>query len=408
MKATLGLWATIACVAGTACSGVTGPEVTLDGGRSDGPGASSAADGGGDAGGIGTVDAGGTGGSCGNGVVETGEECDEGAATGTAASCCSATCGYRPAGTVCRAAAGACDVAEACTGGAAACPADGHQPDGTACAGGTCQSGTCAAVPPPSPGAFPDASTTGVPAGVTLTPYTGPCTITSANTVIDAQTIDCDLSIQAANVTISRSKINGSVATDESSTGFSFTITDSEVDAGDRVATGVGAVSFTVIRIHVRGGNRSIHCWRDCEIRDSYVHGQMTDETGVAHESGIRMGQNATIRHNTILCDAPDVPPDAGCSADLTGYGDFGPVQNNVIDDNLFKATTGGTCAYGGSSQGKPYSNDANHIQFTNNVFERGPGGKCGYWFAITDFDPSLPGNVWTGNTWDDGSTLSP
>jgi hypothetical protein len=58
------------------------------------------------------------------------------------------------------------------------------------------------------------------------------------------------------------------VSTDEDSTGFSFEISDSEVDAGHRAATGIGAVDFTATRV-------------------------------------------------------PDVPPDGGCSADLTGYGDF-------------------------------------------------------------------------------------
>jgi hypothetical protein len=121
------------------------------------------------------------------------------------------------------------------------------------------------------------------------------------------------------------------------------------------------------------------------------------------------MGEKATIRHNTILCDAPDVPPDAGCSADLTGYGDFGPVQNNLIEANLFKSTTGGFCAYGGSSGGKPYSDAANNIIFKDNVFEHGSGGRpCGFWGAITDFNPSAPGNKWSGNRWEDGRPIDP
>ncbi|MFY1832042.1 DUF4082 domain-containing protein [Myxococcus fulvus] len=260
---------------------------------------------------------------------------------------------------------------------------------------------------PPS-GGFPNASTTGVPAGTQLTPYTGPCTITVANTVIDAKTVNCDLNIRAAGVIIRNSKINGSVATDENSTGFSFTLTDSHVDAGDRYATGVGAVNFTAIRVHVEGGNRSMHCWHDCEIRDSYVHGQMTDETGMAHESGIRMGRNVTLRHNTIICDAPDVPPDAGCSAALTGYGDFAPVENNLVENNYFPGTTGGYCAYGGSSRGKPYSDATNNIRFIGNVFGRGQSGRCGWYGAITSFDTSEPGNVWSNNTWEDGAVLPP
>jgi hypothetical protein len=262
-------------------------------------------------------------------------------------------------------------------------------------------------------GCWPGPHNTGVPAGTSLTPYDGPCVITADDTVIDAKTIACDLRIQAANVSITRSMINGSVATDEDSTGYSFTISDSEVDVGDRAGTGIGAVSFSALRVHVRGGNRSIHCWHDCTVTDSYAHGQFTDPSGTFHESAMRMGQSATFRHNTVICDAPDVPPDGGCSADLTGYGDFGPVQNNTIDRNLFGATTGGYCTYGGSSQGKPYSDQTNHIVFTGNVWQRGTRqgdhGEyvCGYYGSNTGFDPTLPGNVWADNTFDDGTPVA-
>jgi hypothetical protein len=54
---------------------------------------------------------------CGNAVVEAGEQCDGGA-------CCTASCTFVPAATVCRAAAGVCDVSESCTGASAACPTD--------------------------------------------------------------------------------------------------------------------------------------------------------------------------------------------------------------------------------------------------------------------------------------------
>src|SRR5439155_424317 len=60
--------------------------------------------------------------SCGNGVVEAAEACDDGnLANGD---CCSSACTIEAAGTVCRAAAGACDVQETCTGSSATCPAD--------------------------------------------------------------------------------------------------------------------------------------------------------------------------------------------------------------------------------------------------------------------------------------------
>src|SRR5262249_29773442 len=86
---------------------------------------------------------------CGNGVVESGEQCDDGAANGTAGDCCSASCRFLPVTTVCRPQNGVCDVAETCNG-AGVCPADGKMPDGTGCSDGnvcngaeTCQAGVC-------------------------------------------------------------------------------------------------------------------------------------------------------------------------------------------------------------------------------------------------------------------------
>lgn len=273
--------------------------------------------------------------------------------------------------------------------------------------GGTTGDTTPTPTPSPTPtsSGFPNASNTGVPPGVALTPYTGPMTITTPGTVLDAKSITGALSIRATDVTITRSAISGTVDVDSSA---SLSIADSSIDVGDRAGTGLEAYNYTAQRVHVVGGNRSMNCASSCTIRDSYVHGQMTDETGTFHESGIRMEQRTTLIHNTIACDAPTVPPDAGCSAGLTGYGDFGPVQDNLIQGNLFLPSTGGACAYGGSSGGKPYSDGARDIRFIDNVFSRGKTGKCGYWFAIVDFDPSAPGNVWQNNVWDSGGQVRP
>jgi hypothetical protein len=64
---------------------------------------------------------------CGDGVVQgsRGEQCDQGPANGIAGSCCTSTCQFVTAGTVCRALQGQCDVAEACTGASGVCPPDG-------------------------------------------------------------------------------------------------------------------------------------------------------------------------------------------------------------------------------------------------------------------------------------------
>ena len=75
-----------------------------------------------------------------------------------------------------------------------------------------------------------------------------------------------------------------------------------------------------------------------------------------------------------------------------------------------------GFCAYGGASGNngtKPYGHLSENIVFKDNVFQRGttPGEnglfRCGYYGAITDFDPTRPGNQWINNKWDDGTTLN-
>ena len=71
--------------------------------------------------------------NCGNGIVDAGEDCDEAASNGTASSCCSASCRFVKAATVCRAAAGVCDVAETCPGNSGSCPADAVKTADTVC-----------------------------------------------------------------------------------------------------------------------------------------------------------------------------------------------------------------------------------------------------------------------------------
>ncbi|KJZ75042.1 hypothetical protein HIM_05528 [Hirsutella minnesotensis 3608] len=107
-----------------------------------------------------------TGSQCGNGIVESGEDCDCGGEQTckdnkccdpktckfTAGSvcdpsnedCCSKECKFASSGTVCRASTGECDPAETCTGDRASCPEDQHKNDGDACSNGLkCASGQC-------------------------------------------------------------------------------------------------------------------------------------------------------------------------------------------------------------------------------------------------------------------------
>ncbi|TMA53501.1 MAG: hypothetical protein E6J75_15275, partial [Deltaproteobacteria bacterium] len=86
----------------------------------------------------GIVDAAIAGACCGNGVIDPGEDCDDGNQLN--GDCCSSTCKFEPATTVCRAAAGPCDAAEFCTGTSAQCPVDALKPATFECrpAAGAC------------------------------------------------------------------------------------------------------------------------------------------------------------------------------------------------------------------------------------------------------------------------------
>ena len=88
---------------------------------------------------------------CGDGVLDPGEECDDGNLQD--GDCCSSTCRFEPATTLCRPAAGPCDVADFCTGASGSCP-DQLEPPTFECRGtlGACDraefcTGTDAACP---------------------------------------------------------------------------------------------------------------------------------------------------------------------------------------------------------------------------------------------------------------------
>jgi cysteine-rich repeat protein len=85
---------------------------------------------------------------CGNGVLNFGEECDDGNVV--AGDCCSPGCRFEAPGTVCRASTEECDAAETCTGDSAICP------DDTGIEGDTDADGYCDPIDPCPESADPD------------------------------------------------------------------------------------------------------------------------------------------------------------------------------------------------------------------------------------------------------------
>jgi hypothetical protein len=263
---------------------------------------------------------------------------------------------------------------------------------------------------------WPGPTNVGVPAGTTLTDYTGSCTIATPNTVIDSKAVNCNLLIRAANVRILKSKVNGNVILDvdlPGSSAWSFTLQDSEVDGGQIQLSAVGWGNLTVLRSNIHGGQTSVQCEENsvsCVVQDSYLHGQYIPPGEPWHLGGFLSdgGQRITLRHNFVVCDQPVNSVGEGCTGDINLIPNFAPIKGALIEHNLFGANIGSSyCTYGGekSTSATPNSFD---VVYKDNVFQRGLNGKCAAFGPVTDFQVRNSGNQWTNNRWDNGVAINP
>lgn len=270
---------------------------------------------------------------------------------------------------------------------------------------------------------------TGVPAGTTLTAYTGPCDITTPNTTISGKLVQCTeaggpapLRILTTGVTVERSQVDGGIyvgdhlvsayddgyqagvdpAPNSADPQFDFngdgpirvTVIDSWLRAvGDFRPIGVS--HFKLIRTRMTEGHSGGECHNACVIQQSYARGFGE------HASGFRMYRNADVEDSTFWCepnpesdeDGNNVPdPDGGCSADIVMYAQVPSRPNDAawpgrltLTRNLLKATLAYYCI---RQDGR--SGDGQFL-FTNNVFERGNGtthgANCGQSSAFEGFE---------------------
>jgi hypothetical protein len=251
---------------------------------------------------------------------------------------------------------------------------------------------------PPSSG-FPNASNTGVPAGVTL--HACSTTISTAGTY-DACKFTGRVTIQASNVVITRSLINGPVDAGSGSQQSGLVIRDSTIDCGcpstsdTSTPTAIMESNFTLTRVNLYNSGHGVAVKSNVTIQDSYIHGLGGNTQ--AHKDGIYSGDGShvVIRHNNVECNDGSA---GGCTSAIGLLTDFGDITYYTIDNNLLN-TNGSFCFYGNGGPQKGYT--SNHITFTNNHFGRKDNTKCGYYGAVTYFDSNAAGNVWSGNVWDD------
>jgi hypothetical protein len=229
---------------------------------------------------------------------------------------------------------------------------------------------------------MPSALTTGVPAGTSLSAYTGPNPVTVAGTVIDGKSLTVPLTISAANVTVKNSKIRAD----------GFTLIDCQGQSGCRIerctldGKGATAGSYaingkgTFVANNIFGVENGIAPETGSVVQGNFIHGLQAGGPD-PHYDGIAIhggnSSNITITGNYVR---------GRDNASLYLTNDFGSISNVVADGNWFGVEN--TLTMGNTPNanppvytvyvvgGKAGGGTITGVQITNNVVEKGIYGS--------------------------------
>ncbi|MEV6596527.1 hypothetical protein AB0M36_06605 [Actinoplanes sp. NPDC051346] len=247
---------------------------------------------------------------------------------------------------------------------------------------------------------FPNAGTTGVPAGVTLkAATTTSLRIRKAGTVIDRADIRGEISVEANNVTIKNSRVvnagNWGIVQRPEVSGL--VVKDSEIrgNGKDRLQYAIlnlGSGDISILRNDISGVSDALSTNVGL-IEGNYLHdpvyfdGDHTDM--IQSNSGPPAGQRLVIRHNTVVNTLEQ-------TAAIALFQDFGVQHDATIEHNLLAG--GGYALYAGAGKlGTSYN-----IRVIGNVFSREVFAKSGQYGAVAYWDSGGSGNVWQDNVWAD------
>ncbi len=273
------------------------------------------------------------------------------------------------------------DVPLTATSPTAAAPTPGGQGEGT----GSGSSGSGGSSSSPRTSGFPNASNTGVPAGVTLRP-SGSVTVTANGAVIDSLDVSGSIRVEASDVVIKNTRIRnpgGQAITVNPST-KGLLVQDVEIDGTGNTdgSSAVGDSNYTLRRVDIHHFGEGPRANGNVVIEDSYMHDFLDFIAQGAHQDVIQStgGSNQVIRGNTLLMNV-----DGGNAVLMLGT-DYG--SNLTFDNNLVAG--GGYALYGGDSNGW------SGVSFTNNRISTMyfPNGGFHGPFLYTE-NATVSGNVW-------------
>ena len=215
--------------------------------------------------------------------------------------------------------------------------------------------------------AKPNASTTGYTG--TLTPYTGPSTISVDGTVLENMEFDGQINIEANNVTIrnclSIVPRNGPLNNFRINSGSNILIEDCEM-RGARNSAVFGA-NFTVRGSHIWDmGADGFKPFGNVVIENNYVERLHYVEDAHADIIQMRNGDGLIVRGNNFECFL-DVPPDFGCSIAIFVNDSNGQTSNVLIEDNYLD---GGNFTV--QLEDKGPAAGPNNVRLRNNFFGTG------------------------------------
>ena len=230
-------------------------------------------------------------------------------------------------------------------------------------------------------GPKPNASNTGVPAGVTLTP-SGSITVDKDGTIIEGLDIKGNVTVLADNVTIRKCRITTGTYYpiryfDNGNTGL--VVEDTEIiGTSNDVTSAIAFSNYTARRVNVHGGADGFKADANVLIEDCWVH-DLANGPG-QHNDGVQStgGEGVTIRHSVL----------EGASNSAVQTGDEGGV---ATEDMTIECSW----LYGGNYTLNIRGGGATKPKNTKVIDNRfGDDAQYGPW-VIDDPNPTVTGNVW-------------
>jgi len=256
-------------------------------------------------------------------------------------------------------------------------------------------------VTPSTPaGSWPTGATTGVPAGTALTATNG-LTVTGNGTVIDARHVKGDILINANNVTIKNSLVEGRIQIRPPYTGLLVQRTEiaGPGTAWAAVTEGIGYANFTCDGCDIHGWGKGAMFDANVTISNSWIH-DMPVTSGSHNEAILSLGgPNYTIVNNRL-----DSGSAGNFTASLAFLNQWNSFTNVLVQGNLFNG--GGYCVYAGGEKAHNAQYRSSNVRFVDNTFGTDANPKCGYYGPAIAWDASGPGNTWSGNVMSNGTEV--